>query len=72
MIKLEHEPNMLVAPTRQLRFVHGRYASVADPDLAFAGSVQSGDQIEQRCFAGTARSHQSQELALWHIEVQIV
>ena len=45
---------------------------LADPDFAFAGPIESGDQVEQRRLARAARPHQAEELAFGNFQVQAV
>ncbi len=49
-----------------------RDAIAADPDLALAWPIEAGDQVEQRRLARTRRSHQAEELAFGHLQVQVV
>ena len=72
VIELEHEPDVPRAPARQLPLRHGGDEVLPDPDLALAGAIQTGDQIQQRGFARAAWPHQAEIFAFRHVEVQVV
>src|SRR5262245_22389444 len=72
MIKLEHKADVPRPPARQVSLRHGGNEVPADPDLALAGAVQAGNEIEQRRFARATGAHQAEILAFRHIEVEVI
>ena len=68
VIELEDEADVPRPPAGELAFGHLRDAVVADPDFAFAGLVEAGDQVEQRRLARAAGAHQAEELAFGDFE----
>jgi hypothetical protein len=72
MIKLEDEADVLGAPVGQPALGHGRYPFFLHPDVAFAGRIDAGDQVQERRLARAAGTHQPQELAVGHFEREVL
>src|SRR5262245_4628341 len=72
MVELEDEADAARSPLGELAFGHFRDVRIADPNIASAGAVQAGDQVEQRRLAGAGRTHDSEKLPLGDFEGQIV
>src|SRR5260370_31908395 len=72
MVKLENKPDVPGPPAGQLPFGHLRDLVVPDPDIALARLVQAGDQIEKSGLARAAGSHEAQELALLHLQTEVL
>ena len=69
VVELEHEPDVLRAPLRQLAAAQRADGHAVDFDGAAGRRVEPADQIEQRRLAGPRRSHQRQEIALRDFQV---
>ena len=65
-MELEHEAAFGQADIGPFRFRQFRGRLAADDDLAFAGSIEQAQQIEQRRFARSRRPGNGDELALVH------
>src|SRR5262249_25629493 len=59
-------------PAGQLAFAHGRDVLAAHPNVAGAGAVEAGNEVQQRRLAGTARPHQAEEFTGLHFKAQVV
>src|SRR5438876_9753150 len=72
MIELENETDMPGSPAGQLPFRHIGNLVFTNPDVALAGLVQAGDQIEEGRLAGAARSHEPEKLAVGHFQIEVL
>ena len=73
MVELEDEADVPRAPAGQLRLPTSREISWSPTQTSpCAGPVQPGDQVQQRGLARAAGAHQAEELALGHVQRQVV
>ena len=72
MIELEDEADVPGPPAGQLAFAHGGNQLVLHPDVALAGRIDPGDQVQERRLARAAGPHQAQELALGHFQREVL
>ena len=70
--RLEDEPDVRVAPARDLPVAELPQIFAQHPDLAAGGLVHGGDQVQQRGLARTGGPHQRHEIAAADIEIDVV
>jgi hypothetical protein len=72
VVELEDEPDVVGAPAGRLGVGHPADVLAADLDVARGGRIQAGDEVQQRRLARAGRSHQGEELALIHVQVEVL
>ena len=55
--RLKHETDLFVADARQLVVVHSRNFLIVQRVAAFAGRIETADQVHQRRFTRAGRPH---------------
>jgi hypothetical protein len=67
-VKLENEPNVDAPSCRSIEITAVGHQLIVDPDITFLLSVEQTEQVEQRGFAATRRTHDRVYLPAMRLE----
>lgn len=72
MIELENESHVARAPAREPTIAHLLKRLAVDDHFAGCGAVDTAENVKKGRFARSGRTHQRQEVAARHVEVEML